>query len=1317
MKKTFTSILAICILVSGALPNNVMAEEWSDDSLLSKMPYEIDAENYFDSTTDEESEAADNGNEIITDSNNAETEVTNEDSIIDASKKIISVLENIADTLVAIVPDIAGDINNDKRVNNKDSELLFKYVAGWDVDVDEYALDVNGDGVVNNKDTVTLFRYLAGWPDITLHRTEKYPIAYSLYDGKEYLTKQTIENPNPDFYTTDGLTLKNLYAEGYKFEGWYDGEGENAKQIKKIEPGTKGEIELYARWSERVYSIYFDSELVPVQKKEYTIETGATLENPMLSNYEFIGWSDKETGKLVKSIPVGQTGNLTLYANWASKRNKTKPVEKLKDPIILEDPENGVILFTYELGQINNVPLFTKRQFASAGGVSTTVSETHQTSVSESNAKTIRETVAQATTNSTSWTLADGWNDSTSVNEESYKETGMTKEQAETKAKSSSNNYRLDSSYSESDIVVDESNYSYKIGRDQGQSSSNTEEKGQKFDLSVDGEFSHSWGTSAEIGGEADYGVGKVNGKVGTNTNNEFKIGVGVDYGNYKNTSSTTTNTWNDTLEAAASSSKTNTNSKNWNNTSSFGSSNSVSNSQTISEALSEVISNKYGYGRNYSKYGSHSEGQAFSCQDSSEKEYSNTVTYDKTDIVSETIEFKTDGVADGYYREIEAGTAHVFGVVGYDIATSSYFTYTFTVMDDETHPLLDYSRNDPNFRDKEIGVLPFEIPFFVNEYVNNKILRSKGLEIQIKGETGTVTGYSGESPMVVIPSYISIDNKDGTYSSVKITAIDTNAFRNNNIIQGVILSDYITSIPNYAFENCENLKDIYASELTSIGDKAFSGCISLSTLTVPSDVTSLGNQAFENVEEVKIVASSKEVALSAVNSGAHSIVLNIAGIASEMENQEIIVPSSVEKFEIQGERKRYTNLRVKSDAFVTRINGIKFEACQRIPIEVSSDYVYLNQVTAYSSEYCLLFKAANTKVSLFGTVEMSSSNENTVLCKGLELASDSLETKGVLNISGNVYVCGELTGANNILDIQNGEIIYISEEDYEKYIMGTFKIIFDANGGAVSEESRVAYCNTALGTLPEPRRDYYNFLGWYTAKNGDDTVNRVSSNTKFSDVKDIVLYAHWELKPESSNWIRKDQLPSGAAVTSTKYTYTHRSYTTSTNNNVSGWVRYNEARTGWGDWQGPVYSNPNNGSRNVRDESYVTSSNYKTVWHYFRYSTGYTNKGGSDKSGTKYGSNYYSYDLDHELTEVGSQGNYAYGMKYYYNGVNYITVWKSNPLTTQEWVSDNYGTRWYYQEPIYTYYFYKDESRESLTYPGTTDNSNIVEWVKYRDK
>ena len=156
-----------------------------------------------------------------------------------------------------------------------------------------------------------------------------------------------------------------------------------------------------------------------------------------------------------------------------------------------------------------------------------------------------------------------------------------------------------------------------------------------------------------------------------------------------------------------------------------------------------------------------------------------------------------------------------------------------------------------------------------------------------------------------------------------------------------------------------------------------------------------------------------------------------------------------------------------------------------------------------------------------------------------------------------------------------------------------------------------------------------------------------------------------------------------------TQYRYRNKAYTTSSSNSLWGWNLYDTRRTAWGATVGPVYYDPRNNARNAWSESYVTSSNYKTVYHYYRYANNWS--GGYGAATAKY-PNYYTYDFDYELPRY--TGNYGYKWYWGSGSGDWNTVWRAdylgNAYTTQQWVSDNYGTRWYYQEPVYTYYFWK---------------------------
>src|SRR5574344_31844 len=74
---------------------------------------------------------------------------------------------------------------------------------------------------------------------------------------------------------------------------------------------------------------------------------------------------------------------------------------------------------------------------------------------------------------------------------------------------------------------------------------------------------------------------------------------------------------------------------------------------------------------------------------------------------------------------------------------------------------------------------------------------------------------------------------------------------------------DDLTSIEDYAFQNCKGLTtfDISgATNLTTIGEGAFNGCSSLTSVTIPSSVTSIGASAFNGCSSLTSVTIPSSV-------------------------------------------------------------------------------------------------------------------------------------------------------------------------------------------------------------------------------------------------------------------------------------------------------------------------------------------------------------------------------------------------------------------------------------------------------------------------
>ena len=112
-----------------------------------------------------------------------------------------------------------------------------------------------------------------------------------------------------------------------------------------------------------------------------------------------------------------------------------------------------------------------------------------------------------------------------------------------------------------------------------------------------------------------------------------------------------------------------------------------------------------------------------------------------------------------------------------------------------------------------------------------------EGLAYSIADGACTITQYSGSAAEVVIPE---------TIEGVPVTAIGDSAFSGCGSLTSISIPDSVTSVGSCAFEDCSGLTSINIPDgVANIEYGAFSGCSSLTGISIPDGVASIEDYAF----------------------------------------------------------------------------------------------------------------------------------------------------------------------------------------------------------------------------------------------------------------------------------------------------------------------------------------------------------------------------------------------------------------------------------------------------------------------------------------
>ena len=300
------------------------------------------------------------------------------------------------------------------------------------------------------------------------------------------------------------------------------------------------------------------------------------------------------------------------------------------------------------------------------------------------------------------------------------------------------------------------------------------------------------------------------------------------------------------------------------------------------------------------------------------------------------------------------------------------------------------------------------------------------------------------------------------------------------------------------------------------------------------------------STEYLDIYANGYSTQLTRDKTFAYNVKLKAAqteGFANPVKPVEDNITYSYSAVKADGGAVPYPNvLTVNGSNSFSIASNAPLGATATIAINIShnrKDGTTVNDIDTIYVPITVASRTFTVKVVLNGG---TLTDANKVNHESFERIEDSLIFEGLtVQKTGYLFEGWYLDSALSELYSLDGKEVTMPSEDltlYAKWKAHSFTLKFNANGGSVSETSRLVLCDTAVGNLPTPTRTGYTFGGWFTSDG-----KQITANSSMAAAVDVTVIAKWTVNSYKVSWntgegytitVKRTSSPNGGAATGT---------------------------------------------------------------------------------------------------------------------------------------------------------------------------------------